>query len=571
MRLKDDLRRLSKAEAAAFQIDTASVVAGYRDLLANAPSRASRGKTYLSATRTGVTSSGDSSTRREEHLAAALFARRELFFATGERVTLADYQFPLKARQSDASLGKIDLLGVLDDGTLGIIELKTAENREDRRIGLLEALIYAAIVEANIEQIACEVTARLNVKIVQARPRIFVLAPAEFFDSARSTPSPSETGRLAAELSDALPIVLRMAVLHDAKLFRMGLNGQPPQLRGHAFLTGSDISLFAGAPPRDAYGAFLRERRKTFWNYAHAAFATAAAPVFDPRHAEPDSSPVFVASEAGRNVPVPPHASLELNTRIVQAIPPAERHRWFGSMASSQALAQSVFAVLRELGRLSVLAGLEAEDGHPAFFETYSGHTFELEHRVQSLNEPRPTSVDVFVNGPARVAVEAKFTETEFGRCSRPALRPKDANYERDHCDGSYSIQRNREQKCSLSQLGIRYWEYVPQLFAWPSDIEHRPCPLGRGYQLMRNILAACVQPEGGVDTERCHALVLYDKRNPAFRPGGAAHLQWWSVVCALRFPRVLRRLTWQRLAGHLRQFPELDWLTRGLHDKYGF
>lgn len=38
--------------------------------------------------------------------------------------------------------------------------------------------------------------------------------------------------------------------------------------------------------------------------------------------------------------------------------------------------------------------------------------------------EPRPTSIDVLLTkGDHRVAVECKFTEAEFGTCSRPRLR----------------------------------------------------------------------------------------------------------------------------------------------------
>ena len=41
-------------------------------------------------------------------------------------------------------------------------------------------------------------------------------------------------------------------------------------------------------------------------------------------------------------------------------------------------------------------------------------------------------------------------------------------------------------------------------------------CPLQGTYQLARNVLAACVQPDGTVDANSGHALVIYDDRNPA-------------------------------------------------------
>jgi hypothetical protein len=193
-----------------------------------------------------------------------------------------------------------------------------------------------------------------------------------------------------------------------------------------------------------------------------------------------------------------------------------------------------------------------------------------LEHRVSVLGEPRPTSVDAFFLGPAKVAVEVKFAEDAFGRCSRPGLTPDKPNYERDHCDGSFAVQRGRTARCSLSERGIRYWQFVPHLFAWSGEQDHHPCPLELTYQLVRNVLAACVGEGETLDAENGHPLVIYDARNPAFHPGGAADVQWWATVRALRYPRLLRRVSWQRMATHLEQFRDLDWLTGGLRSKYG-
>jgi hypothetical protein len=64
--------------------------------------------------------------------------------------------------------------------------------------------------------------------------------------------------------------------------------------------------------------------------------------------------------------------------------------------------------------------------------------------------------------------------------------------------------------------------------------------------------------------------LVVYDERNPAFQPGGEADAAWWAAVRALRFPGLLRRVSWQSIASHLAQFPDLAWLGVGLEEKYG-
>jgi hypothetical protein len=233
-----------------------------------------------------------------------------------------------------------------------------------------------------------------------------------------------------------------------------------------------------------------------------------------------------------------------------------------------QALAQSVFAGLAALNRLDALAGLLAEDGSPAFFESAVGYKMKLENKVSNLSERRATSIDALFVGQTKVAVEVKFAEREFGCCSSPGLTAAKPNYERDHCDGSYVFQRDRKGRCSLTERGARYWEFIPDLFDWRRDQDHRPCPLYSTYQLARNVLGACVGEDHGVNTENAHALVVYDERNPGFWPGGRAYVQWWTATRALRNPRLLRWVSWQRLAHHLQQFHDLDWLTTALVEK---
>ena len=230
--------------------------------------------------------------------------------------------------------------------------------------------------------------------------------------------------------------------------------------------------------------SYLRQIRRTFWSYTRQSLRYREKD-FDPRHKEPNKSPVFARHATDGNILLPPDVTNDVDARIVGAIPKAARHKWFASMASSQALSQSVFGGLEATRRLQALEGLAAEDGYPAFFDSFSDHRLKLEHAADTLNEPRPTSVDAFLDGRTRVAVEVKFTESEFGRCSRPRIPLRDVNFERDHCDGTYSRQRKRAQRCSLSEQGIQYWEFVPKLFTWDAGIEHRPCPMSPGYQLV--------------------------------------------------------------------------------------
>ena len=92
-----------------------------------------------------------------------------------------------------------------------------------------------------------------------------------------------------------------------------------------------------------------------------------------------------------------------------------------------------------------------------------------------------------------QVAVECKLGEMKFGSCSRPMRELVDPQY----CDGSYTIQRERTKRCVLSQNGVLYWLHLEKLFGWSSEIDHLECPLNATYQLVRNVLAACLDEKG--------------------------------------------------------------------------
>lgn len=279
--------------------------------------------------------------------------------------------------------------------------------------------------------------------------------------------------------------------------------------------------------------------------------------------------PVLAKGREALNVIVSDEAETEALTALM---PARERHRHYGSLKSSQALAQSVFGLPLIRDRLDLLAGLEAECGRPAFFTDAGGWTGGLEQEVEALNERRATSIDVWLQGPegARVAVECKFTENEFGRCSRLRLRPGDSGYPAQLCDGSYSVQRDRMTRCSLTEIDIRYWEYLPTLFDWPADVDHAPCPFGETYQIGRNALAATVGSGGSIDPASGHALIVYDARNPAFSDSGRAGRQWRMALDTCRIPGLLRRVAWQRILGALSADASMKPLLATLEAKYG-
>ena len=126
--------------------------------------------------------------------------------------------------------------------------------------------------------------------------------------------------------------------------------------------------------------------------------------------------------------------------------------------------------------------------------------------------------------------------------------------------------------RCALSEIGIGYWAEgnLQNIFDWPADQDHNPCLFGETYQLGRNAIAALAAPEG-IDRRTCHVLVVYDARNPAFEPGGAATKQWEISIEAALIPGSLRRISWQRVLRRLSSDPSMTNFASRLSEKYGF
>ena len=307
-----------------------------------------------------------------------------------------------------------------------------------------------------------------------------------------------------------------------------------------------------------------------FWEYQREYFADwqkYCERPFQP-HGRP---PVFLKHTAHHNILMEPGLSPIRQKQLLDEVPANARHRWFRSMKSSQALAQSVFANLKIINCLHYLAEVTDESGEPLFGDApVIPSNLTLEYAVSFLGEPRPTNLDVFISGDYQVAIECKFTETEVGKCSRPGLKKRDSNYETDYCDGNYSRQRGRKARCSLTEIGVLYWKYVPELFVWRDDTDHKPCPLDKNYQLVRNLLAACIRPDGSSSPKRGHVLIIYDERNPAFKEDGHGFTAYEETRAALKTPSLLRKCSWQRITGHLRTKADLSWLTELFAVKYG-
>jgi hypothetical protein len=317
----------------------------------------------------------------------------------------------------------------------------------------------------------------------------------------------------------------------------------------------------------EIYKAELNHR---YWTYQNVRFQDIGN-VFDRPRAQDMRPPVFKYNEAWRNIIINPNAEQQEREKLLALVPKSDRHKWYGSMNSSQALAQSVFGNLALYGYLSILQELQDEDGSVLFGEaSIRAEDFEMEHKIDHLGEPRRTSIDCYLGGDYRVAIKCKFTEAEVGTCSRPRLTHADSNYEKEHCDRTYTKQRKRAERCSLTEVGVLYWRYVPKLFLWNSEQDITPCPLHANYQLVRNIIAIGARPDGSVSLSEGHVVLVYDERNPAFQNGGKGLASYEITRQALFEPKMLRKCSWQQIIRSMRTNGVLGWLTTDLEAKYG-
>ena len=233
-------------------IDRDNLLDEYKNLKEYAPRRSDRDNPYF-VEHNGIPSGSRDSNRYEEHLAMALWNCKEWWpHPNGSRFYLLDYQFPLKAWQSDKGIGEIDLFGLTDQGRFVIIEMKVKPLGDNNRgetpvAAMLQGLRYAAIVQANQKEIAEEAKHRCNIPINPDPPIIQVLAPKDWWqgwlDLGKSTRHHAGDWEIAfIKLSEdieqqiGIPIeCLEIETSRSALTF--GGYGQPPRLNHTPKLT----------------------------------------------------------------------------------------------------------------------------------------------------------------------------------------------------------------------------------------------------------------------------------------------------------------------------------------------
>ncbi len=104
----------------------------------------------------------------------------------------------------------------------------------------------------------------------------------------------------------------------------------------------------------------------TLWDYRGLHFCKRDE-IFDRNQISKTRPPVFLPRHAGENLLYNPSATSEERKELELLLPLSKRHRWFRSMKSSQALAQSVLGNLYLSKRLHCLDSLKGDDGQPLF------------------------------------------------------------------------------------------------------------------------------------------------------------------------------------------------------------
>jgi hypothetical protein len=550
------------------RMDVASYSQAYQGLKAQAPERA-HSRPYLGG-RTGYPTTEGKTNRREEHFAIALVNGQQSWcLPDGTQFEMLDYQVPLKGTRSDRKIGKIDIFGLTEHGRAVVVELKVIGHSggpsDPPPVALLEGLRYAAIVEANLERMAEEVRNTFGRKMVQEKPDIVVLGEAEWWSRWLHGDTDAKTvlEQKAGEISQAIGTGICFASVTNAQL-EYGQRTKAPRLLNfpkieyqHPVPKSAMMVTNGQNKTPTEHDALLQ---RTWWGHAKRLPQTA----LDGNN-KPGRPPVVSIEKPSANLMLPPDS--KMTSEIEAQIAAKDRHKHFRSFRSSQALAQSVFGAFKAAGRLDLLAQVPAKCGRLAFGKTMPGIRLSMEVDVHTLNEPRPTQLDVYLEtDDYRVAVECKFCETDFGTCSRV----RSAKCETPICNGSYTQQQGRNARCALSEVGISYWDFIPELFDWDAAQDWSPCPLLPTYQIVRNAFAAVVDSEGCVNPSKGHAVFVYDDRNPAYRFNGAADAQLRMAASACRVPGLIRRVTWQQIVRVCVGSEDLAWLLDAIEEKHG-
>lgn len=254
-----------------------------------------------------------------------------------------------------------------------------------------------------------------------------------------------------------------------------------------------------------------------------------------------------------------------------------------GLPQSSQALALDLFETVRGLASASTILDAWSDMLGCQLGDTIT-ITPEVEIKRELLGEPRPTQVDVLLDGRRSVTLlECKFTEPDGGSCSQTQKRVNRRLPEAPavaQCNGRYEEQVNpltgQSARCVLTAKGVRYWDFIPKVLDIRADVDHTPkCPFAGGsYQWMRNLVGAYAL---GVTSHRAgaFAIVYADGAFPMAKK--LRTKEWATFVAQLTGAVPLRSASYQELVTRAREATSgadgsaLDALARWVARKVAF
>ncbi len=155
-----------------------------------------------------------------------------------------------------------------------------------------------------------------------------------------------------------------------------------------------------------------------------------------------------------------------------------------------------------------------------------TSYTLKFEHSCRETfmeEQQQPTSFDFVVLDETKtkknIFLEAKYVETEFGKCS---------TIENGECDGQNPI--SDPDLCYLTHKGRTYWDKMKKHHLDDYYMDSPICPLAIYYQFFREFLFA-LENNG-------YFVLLIDKRNPAFEKFGINGKRGLIPTLFSRIPR---------------------------------
>jgi len=145
-----------------------------------------------------------------------------------------------------------------------------------------------------------------------------------------------------------------------------------------------------------------------YWKYQEIQFANEQT-LFDSRYVRPASPPVFIRSNARKNVIINPSASEQEKKKLLDLIPEGEFHKWYGSMNSSQALAQSVLGNLFVYNSLHYLSEIKDDEGMDLFGKA---HFLAAALRVSGMVGTQKKVVNMLLGAANETGGKITFSET---------------------------------------------------------------------------------------------------------------------------------------------------------------